>query len=200
MTPNLETLDAGQERELITAAQAGDAAAFDNLVKHYQAYLYRLMVRACHHPDDAEEVAAEAFLRAYQRLCQFEGRSSFVTWLGRIATNLCFRRREKAEVPTESLEQRLDPEAGLPPRTPPEPGPTPEQRAIQAEMRAKIRAAVAELPEPDQTVLRLRDIEQCSAAETAEKTGLTVAAVKARLHRARARLRARLNAYFLEET
>ncbi|MFN3653365.1 MAG: RNA polymerase sigma factor [Armatimonadota bacterium] len=186
--------------ELIQAAQAGDAAAFDRLVDQYQEYLYRLMVRACHHPDDAEEVASEAFVRAYERLSQFEGRSSFVTWLGRIATNLCFRRREKAEVPTESLEERMHQEEGRPERTPPAPTPTPEQSAIQAEMKRKIRAAVAELPEPDQTVLRLRDIEQLSTAETAERTGLTVAAVKARLHRARTRLRERLNAYFLQDT
>lgn len=182
------------------AAQAGDAAAFDELVHRYEAYLYRLMVRACHHPQDAEEVASEAFVRAYERLGQFEHRSSFVTWLGRIATNLCFRRREKAELPSVSLEERAREEEGHPDRTPPSAGPTPEQRAVQEEMRRTIRAAVAELPEPDQTVLRLRDIEQLSAAETAERTGLTVAAVKARLHRARNRLRGLLNAYFLEET
>jgi RNA polymerase sigma-70 factor, ECF subfamily len=191
---------AGQpaEQELVAAAQAGDAAAFDRLVEQYQDYIYRLMVRACHHPQDAEEVASEAFLRAYERLRQFEGRSSFVTWLGRIATNLCFRRRERPEVPAVSLEERSREEEGHPERIPASDAPTPEQRALQAEMRRRIRAAIAELPEPDQTVLRLRDIDQLSAAETAAQTGLTVAAVKARLHRARARLRERLNAYFLE--
>jgi RNA polymerase sigma-70 factor (ECF subfamily) len=131
-------------------------------------------------------------------LCQFEGRSSFVTWLGRIATNLCFRRREKAELPAESLEERARKEEGRPDRSPSAPGPTPEQRALQEETRRMIRAAVAELPEPDQTVFRLRDIEERTAAETAAQTGLTVPAVKARLHRARARLRERLNSYFLD--
>ncbi|MGV3723281.1 MAG: RNA polymerase sigma factor [Actinomycetota bacterium] len=187
------------ERALIQAAQAGDAAAFDKLVRRYEGYLYRLMVRACHHPQDAEEVASEAFARAYSRLRQFENRSSFVTWLGRIATNLCFRRREKAELPSVSLEERAREEEGRPGRTPPGEGPSPEANALQQEMRQRIRAAVAELPEPDQTVLRLRDIEQLSAAETAERTGLTVPAVKARLHRARLRLRELLNAYFLED-
>jgi len=187
------------EQTLINAAQAGDGAAFDELVHRYEAYLYRLMVRACHHPQDAEEVASEAFVRAYERLSQFEGRSSFVTWLGRIATNLCFRRREKPELPSVSLEERARDEEGHPDRSPPAQEATPEQRALQEEMRRTIRAAVAELPEPDQTVLRLRDIEELSAAETAEKTGLSVAAVKARLHRARLRLRKRLNAYFLED-
>lgn len=193
-------LDANRERELIQAAQAGDDTAFNHLVEEYQEYLYRLMVRACHHPQDAEEVASEAFVRAYEKLCQFEGRSSFVSWLGRIATNLCFRRRQKAELPSVSLDEHARREDGRPAHSPAAPGPTPEQRALQEEMKQKIRAAVAELPEPDQSVLRLRDIELFSAAETAERTGLTVAAVKARLHRARARLRERLNSYFLDET
>ena len=186
-------LDLEHEQALIEASRAGDAAAFDILVKRHQEHLYRLMVRACHHPQDAEEVASEAFARAHQRLAQFEGRSAFITWLGRIATNLCFRRLERREPSTVSLDthQRAAtaaPSAGL----------TPEQLALREEMKQKVRAAVAALPEPDQTVLRLRDIEERSAAETAEQTGLSVAAVKARLHRSRRRLRDTLNSYFLE--
>jgi RNA polymerase sigma-70 factor (ECF subfamily) len=182
----------------VLAARQGDTAAFDRLVRRHQDTLYRLMVRACHHPQDAEEVASEAFVRAYQRLGQFENRSSFITWLGRIATNLCFRRREKAELPSVSLEERAREEEGHRDHTPPAPGASPEQAAVRAEMKRLIRSAVSELPEPDQTVLRLRDIEQMSAAETSALTGLSVAAVKARLHRARGRLRERLNSYFLE--
>jgi RNA polymerase sigma-70 factor, ECF subfamily len=185
------------EQQLIEAARAGDTMAFDRLVEQYQGYLYRLMVRACHHPQDAEEVASEALARAYERLAQFEGRSSFVSWLGRIATNLCFRRRERAEPPSVSLEELACEEDGHPDRTPPSEEPTPEQEALRAEMRRMIRAAIAALPEPDQTVLRLRDIEELSAAEVGAHTGLTVPAVKARLHRARGRLREHLNSYFL---
>ncbi|MCC2671384.1 MAG: polymerase sigma factor, sigma-70 family [Armatimonadetes bacterium] len=199
MTATKTPLEPSREQALIHAAQHGDSAAFDHLVRQYQSYLYRLMVRACHHPQDAEEVASEAFARAYARLGQFEGRSSFVSWLGRIATNLCFRRRERVELPSVSLEEEAREEAGHRDRTPPASTPTPEQSALQAEMRRMIRAAVAELPEPEQTVLRLRDIEQYSAAETAERTGLTIPAVKARLHRARGRLRERLNAYLFAE-
>lgn len=178
------------ETELITAAQSGDTAAFDLLVQRYQAQLYRLMVRACHHPDDAEEVAVEAFARAYEKLRHFEGRSSFVSWLGRIATNLCFRRCEKLEVPSEPLEDDRQQLTAANDNTP-------EQAALKAEMRRFIRNAIAELPEPDQTILRLRDIEELPASTVSACTGLTVPAVKARLHRARARLRARLNGYFL---
>jgi RNA polymerase sigma-70 factor (ECF subfamily) len=171
------------EDRLIEAAQSGDAAAFDVLVNRYQQQIYRLMVRACHHPDDAEEVAVAAFGRAYEKLGQFEGRSRFVSWLGRIATNLCFRRRQKNEVETVSLE-----EAHEPPDTD-----SPERAAVQKEMQHIIRAAVAALPEPDQTVLRLRDIEEYSTQQTAGATGLSESAVKSRLHRARKMLRAKLS-------
>jgi RNA polymerase sigma-70 factor (ECF subfamily) len=186
------------EHELVRAAQAGDAAAFDRLVRRYQDTLYRLMVRACHHPQDAEEVASEAFARAYERLRQFEGRSSFISWLGRIATNLCFRRRERAEIPSISLDL-LEREEGHPDRIPESSTPTPEEQAIRSEMRRLIRAAVAELPEPDQTVLRLRDIEELSTSQVSALTGLTEAAVKARLHRARRRLRACLDHYLVAD-
>ena len=184
------------EQELIEAAQAGDNSAFDNLVRQYQDYLYRLMVRACHHPQDAEEVASEAFARAYDRLCQFEGRSSFVTWLSRIATNLCFRRREKAEILTVSLDELAESAPGHTDKTPAAENPGPEAHLIQSEIKQQIYAALAKIPEPDQTVLRLRDIDELSASEVSERTGLTVPAVKSRLHRARKALREQLNEYF----
>jgi len=168
---------------LIEAAQAGDSTAFDCLVGRYQQQIYRLMVRACHHPDDAEEVAVEAFGRAYEKLQQFEGRSGFVSWLGRIATNLCFRRREKKELETVALDEANEPSDKD----------SPERQAVRGEMHRIVRAAVASLPEPDQSVLRLRDIEELSGAETAARLKLSLPAVKARLHRARKALRARLN-------
>ncbi len=178
--------DLASDDQLVEAAQNGDATAFDVLVNRYQEQIYRLMVRACHHPDDAEEVAVAAFGRAYEKLEQFEGRSSFVSWLGRIATNLCFRRREKKEFETVALDEINEP--------PDED--SPERHAVREEMRRIIRAAVAALPEPDRSVLRLRDIEEFSAAQTALQTGLTESAVKSRLHRARKALRAQLNRDF----
>lgn len=176
------------DNNLIKAAQAGDSAAFDRLVERHRAQIYRLMVRVCHHPDDAEEVAFEAFGRAYEKLEQFEGRSSFISWLGRISTNLCLRRRQKNELQTVPLEESLD--------SPSED--SPERQAIRHEMHCIVQAAVASLPEPDQSILRLRDIEGLSGAETATRLNLSLPAVKARLHRARNTLRARLDSEFIE--
>src|SRR5687768_6726557 len=128
-------LDPKHEQALIEASRAGDDAAFDILVKRHQEHLYRLMVRACHHPQDAEEVASEAFARAHQRLAQFEGRSAFITWLGRIATNLCFRRRERQEPCTVSLDAQDQHQRAA--ATAPAVGPTPEQQALREEMKQK---------------------------------------------------------------
>jgi len=184
-----------REEQLIQCARRGDRRAFDELVTRYQDYVYRLMVRACHHPQDAEEVAMDAFARAYQRLAQFEGRSSFVSWLGRIATNLCLKRRRR--VPPESVP--LDAAESSGGRFGGTLEPSPEELAMRDELKCKIQSAVDELPEPERTVLRLRDIEQCSAKEVSDRLGLTVPAVKARLHRARVALRERLNEYLLNE-
>ena len=175
--------DSTPDDGLIEAALAGDSAAFDGLVERYREQIYRLMVRVCHHPDDAEEVAFEAFARAYEKLEQFEGRSSFVSWLGRISTNLCLRRRQKPEVETVALEESHEP--------PDED--SPERQALRHEMHCIVRAAVASLSEPDQSVLRLRDIEELSGAETAARLNLSLPSVKARLHRPRKALRARLD-------
>ncbi|MBI3910971.1 MAG: sigma-70 family RNA polymerase sigma factor [Armatimonadetes bacterium] len=182
---------------LVAAAQQGDSAAFDRLVARYQTRVYRLMVKMCHHPQDAEEVASEALLRAYQSLQQFEGRSSFITWLGRIASNLCLRRRERPDLAMLSLEEQA---TRAPERTAHEVAAaagSPEEAALRQELKGTIQAALQSIPEPDRTVLRLRDIEGWTAPEVSRQTGLTVAAVKARLHRARARLREQLNTYFL---
>jgi RNA polymerase sigma factor (sigma-70 family) len=96
-----------------------------------------------------------------------------------------------------SLTELAHEEEGQPDRTPASDAPTPEQQAIQDETRRLIRRAIGDLAELDQTVLRLRDIEGLSTAEVCARTGLTAAAVKARFHRARGRLRERLNDYFL---
>lgn len=183
------------EDDLIAAAKAGSERAFTQLVETYQDYLYRLMVRACHHPQDAEEVASAAFARAHERLAQFEGRSRFVSWVATIATRLCFRRREKRELPAVSLEATDADGEALP--LPAATDPTPEQEALRREAHDQVMAAVAELPEPGRTVLALRDIEALSTAEVVRQTGLSEGAVKSQLHRARVQLRERLNRCFL---
>ncbi len=189
-----------EDRHLIRAAQQGDSRAFDRLVHRYQAQVYRAMTRACANPDLAADVLQEAMIRAYRALPQFRGDASFATWLYRIARNLCVRKQQQQLAhPTISLDQPLNEEEDaetLMRQMVDFAAQNPQQVVLDEEIRQKVREAVDRLPPNLREVLVLRDIEDLSNQETAERTGLTVAAVKARLHRARALLREQLEEYF----
>jgi len=191
-----------EEHHLIRAAQQGDSRAFDRLIHRYQAQIYRAMTRACANPDLAADVLQEAMIRAFRALPQFRGDASFATWLFRIARNLCVRKQQQMTAhPTISLDQPLgeDEEAESLLRHMIDPAAkNPQQIVLDEEIRQKVREAVDKLPANLREVLILRDMEDLSNQETAERTGLTVAAVKARLHRARALLREHLEEYFWE--
>lgn len=191
-----------EEQNLIRAAQSGDSRAFDRLVHRYQAQIYRAMTRACANPELAQDVLQEAMIRAFRALPQFRGDASFATWLFRIAKNLCVRKQQQIMAhPTISLDQPLNEEEdaeSLLRQMIDYSAQNPQQVVIDEEIRQKVREAVDKLPPNLREVLVLRDIEDLSNQETAERTGLTVAAVKARLHRARSLLREQLEEYFSE--
>lgn len=191
-----------EERHLIRAAQQGDNRAFDRLVHRYQSQVYRAMTRACANPDLAEDVLQEAMIRAFRALPKFRGDSSFATWLYRIARNLCVRKQQQAQAhPTISLDHPITNEEDantLMTQLVDVFAENPQQVVLEDEIRQKVREAVDRLPANLREVLILRDIEDLSNQETAKRTGLTVAAVKSRLHRARALLREQLEDYFSE--
>jgi RNA polymerase sigma-70 factor (ECF subfamily) len=198
----MNAMSTREEHHLIRAAQQGDSRAFDRLIHRYQAQIYRAMTRACANPDLAADVLQEAMIRAFRALPQFRGDASFATWLFRIARNLCVRKQQQMTAhPTISLDQPLgeDEEAESLLRHMIDPAAkNPQQIVLDEEIRQKVREAVDKLPANLREVLILRDMEDLSNQETAERTGLTVAAVKARLHRARALLREHLEEYFSE--
>lgn len=191
-----------EERYLIRAAQQGDSRAFDRLVHRHQGQVYRAMTRACANPDMAADVLQEAMIRAFRALPQFRGDASFATWLYRIARNLCVRKQQQMMAhPTISLDQPLNEEedaSALLRQMIDMAAENPQQVVLAKELREKIWEAVGKLPHNLREVLILRDMEDLSNQETAERTGLTVAAVKARLHRARALLREQLEEYLSE--
>lgn len=188
-----------EERHLIRAAQQGDSRAFDRLVHRYQAQVYRAMTRACANPDLAADVLQEAMIRAFRALPQFRGDASFATWLYRIARNLCVRKQQQMTAyPTISLDQPMgegEDASALIGQMIDFSAENPQQVVLDEELRQKVKEAVDKLPPNLREVLILRDMEDLSNQETAERTGLTVAAVKARLHRARALLRQQLEEY-----
>lgn len=188
-----------EERHLIRAAQQGDSRAFDRLVHRYQGQVLRAMTRACANPDMAADVLQEALIRAFRALPQFRGDASFATWLFRIARNLCVRKQQQITAhPTVSLDQPLNEDedvSALMRQMIDFAAENPQQVVLAKELREKVWEAVDKLPPNLREVLILRDMEDLSNQETAERTGLTVAAVKARLHRTRALLREHLEEY-----
>jgi RNA polymerase sigma-70 factor (ECF subfamily) len=171
------------ERRLIVQAQAGDRVAFDELVRIHADRLYAVVLRLCVGPHDAEEVTQEAFLRAWRAIGRFDGRSQLFTWLYRIGVNEAKRRAQRGErrLHTVSLEESTS--------EPPDLSGAPEPRAERGALRAALERSVQALPLDYRAPLVLRDIEGLSTKDAAEILGMSEAALKSRLYRARVSVR-----------
>jgi len=188
-----------QDQALIDKINAGDFQAFEALVNRYESKVYRLAMRMLRHQQDAEDALQESFLQVYRGLKSFEGRSNFSTWLFRLATNVCLMKiRHRGTEPTGMvpLEDFLPQhEEGNQPSLQEWPE-KPEEILLTKESREKMMEALDQLPADYRAVFVLRDIEGFSNAEAGEALGISVAAVKSRLHRARIALRGMLAEYF----
>ncbi len=186
---------------LIEAAKQGDDAAFDKLWARHRDKVFRSLLRACGgNPETTHDVLQDALLNAFKALQQFRGDANFATWLYTIARRLCIRARRDLDR-FYSLDDPLNSEEGkaILRQLIDQYSEDPEALAIESDLRERVQQAVAELPDSLRTVLQLRDLEDLSTEETAERLGITQAAVKARLHRARELLRQKLEAYLREE-
>ena len=190
------------EAELLARLRAGDAAAYRQMVEQNSAQVYSVALSLLGDEQEAEDVLQETFLNAFQAIDRFEGRSKLSTWLYRIAYNASLMRlRKQGRMTTFSLDQSHPGEEEGEPRLSQhlvDWSALPADRLLTAEARQEMQQAIAELPETLRTTFVLRDIQGLSGAETAEVLGITVQAVKNRLHRARLRLRERLSEYFAE--
>ncbi len=195
------TSDAQQlEGKWVKAAQIGDTEAFDRLVMANQKRIFRALMRDCDNADLAADVMQDALIRAYRSLPSFRGDASFSTWFFRIARNMCWRRKQQLRSQeTVSLDQPLtsDEADTLVRQIADFYAENPQDLLLEEEVRQRVQDAISRLPASLRTVLILRDMEGLSTQETAEQMGLTEAAVKARLHRARQALRVELEAYFV---
>jgi RNA polymerase sigma-70 factor, ECF subfamily len=184
------------EHQLVAAAMAGDATAFEELVTRYERKIFRLTMNITRNREDAEDAMQDAFLKSYSHLKTFQGDSRFYTWLVRIAANEALMRLRKRRPNQFSLDEPMEGDEDLMPRELQDWGPGPEQRFAQTEMREILSGVIEEL-EPDyRIVFVLRDIEELSTEETAASLGISIPAVKSRLLRARLKLREKLNRYF----
>ena len=182
------------EAELVVAAERGEAGAFEELVVMTQDRLYNLTFRMTGHHEEAEDVLQETYLRAHRSLASFEGGSQFYTWLYRIAVNACLSRGRKLgrrhEFESASLDASFagsDGESTLGASFAAGDG-DPLEAASLLERERRVHEAISALPEEYRTVIVLRDIEGLSYDDVGKVTRSTRAAVKSRLHRARARL------------
>jgi RNA polymerase sigma-70 factor, ECF subfamily len=184
------------EHLLVTAAKAGDAAAFDELVNRYEKKIFRLTMNITRNHEDAEDAMQDAFMKAFSHLDRFHEESRFYTWLVRIAANEALMRLRKRRPNQFSLDEPIESEDDFVPQQIEDWGPSPEQRFAQTEMRDILRGVIEELPPDFRVVFLLRDVEGLSTEETAETVGISEAAVKSRLLRARLKLRQKLDRHF----
>lgn len=182
--------------ELIQSARTGDSRAQTQLVKMYSGRIFNLGLRMLRNREDAEDLLQETFITAFKKLGTFKEKSSFYTWVYRIAVNIALgklREQSKMKVAYSIQEPEFENLQGLsisdwPVHI--------ETKISDEEFRAALDATLDDLPEKYRSVFVLRDLEGLSTEETAKMLDLTVSNVKVRLMRARLFLRDRLNAYF----
>ena len=176
------------DEEVVARVVAGESELFELLLRRHNQRVYRVARAVLGNDAQGEDLAQEAWVRAYEHLGEFEGRARFSTWLTRIVLYEGWARSRKT--------RRFEP-IGDESETPEEfmsAAPDPESRALSSEMRSYLESAVDAIPESYRVVLVLRDVEELSTAEAAETLGLSENAVKIRLHRARAMVRRELAA------
>jgi len=182
---------------LVERVRGGDVSAYDTLVRKYERQVFRIAQHITQNREDAEDVMQDAFLKAYEKLEQFQGNSKFYTWLVRIAVNESLMRlRKRRTGKMVSIDEDVETEEGSVPRDLADWAPDPEQNYTQSELKEILEKTIKGLPPGFRIVFVLRDVEGLSTEETAETLGLSIPAVKSRLLRARLQLRERLSRYF----
>jgi RNA polymerase sigma-70 factor (ECF subfamily) len=174
------------DQELVKRVQKGDKRAFDLLVIKYQHKIAKLISRYIRDPDEVQDVAQEAFIKAYRALANFRGESAFYTWLYRIAINTSKnhlmaqgRRPPGSDI---EIEDALITEEGAEALSDVD---TPEGLALTDEIEQVILAAIEALPEELRTAITLRELEGLSYEEIAEAMSCPVGTVRSRIFRAR---------------
>lgn len=173
---------------LLRAARGGDRDALDALITRYEPRVYRFGLGMCRDTDDAQDVLQDTFLSMVRSLATFRAESSLSTWLYAIAHHACLkkRRRRASSPPSVDSLDALAPAVrdGLA-----SPAATPEELLAGDELHGTLQAAIGALDSAQREVLLLRDVEGLTAPETAKVLGVSVAAIKSRLHRARLAVR-----------
>lgn len=186
------------DRQLVRRCQQGDREAFRLLVERYQRKVYRLAFGMVQNPDDAMDIVQEAFIKVHRYIDNFQGNSSFQTWLYRIASNICIDhlrrggRRPAVEYDDEIRHESDDDGSDVMTQTRTE---SPERTLGRKELNGKILEAIESLSKKHRQVILLREIEGLSYEEISEALQINKGTVMSRLHHARLQLKKKLQSY-----
>ena len=177
------------DAELVLRCQRGDARAFDDLVRRYQDRVYNMVYRMSRNHADALDITQTAFLRTFESLGRFESRSSFYTWLFRIAVNACISNRRRAKHQPILLQSLVSDDENAPRGFEPA---APPQRAHESDNQifsARLADALAKIDPEFRAAVLLKDVENFDYAEIAGILEVPIGTVKSRIFRGRAMLR-----------
>jgi len=186
-------MDKKEDQYYIEAVRKGNVQAFSFLVEKYQKLIYTLALKLLKRPEDAEEMAQDTFIKAYQKLDTYEGKSKFSTWLYSITYNACISELRKRRIEFKSIEdQRITEQDEMKMYD--------YYREAKKEDQEKyLNLALGKLPEDDQVLVTLYYYENQSMDEISEITGLTVSNIKVKIHRARKKMYSLLHEMLNEE-
>jgi RNA polymerase sigma-70 factor (ECF subfamily) len=188
-----EISDTRTEAQIIASILAGNTHEFHDLIRPHERSVYIMALSLLHNEADAEDVAQEAFLKAFRNLPHFRGESKFSTWLISITLNEARSRlRSRKNVKIESLDESPEGQGPVTPALLRDWREIPSEALERKEIRGLLQQAITDLPLIYREVFLLRDVEELSVNESAEALGISVASVKVRLHRARIMMQKKL--------
>ena len=187
------TSDTTDEAQIIASILAGNTHLFHDLIRPHERSVYAMALSLLHNEADAEDVAQEAFLKAFRNLGKFRGESKFSTWLISITLNEARGRlRSRKNVKLESLDEPREGQGTVTPALLRDWREIPSEALERQEIRHMLQQAITDLPLIYREVFLLRDVEDLSVNQSAEALGISIASVKVRLHRARMMLQKKL--------
>jgi len=184
------------ELELVKKAKEGDNKAFEELVKRTQDKIYNLGLKLLGNKEDVLDLLQETYIKAYESLPKFEGRSSFSTWLYKIATNFALMKLRKEKYKKISIDEIKEVSDGNYKLEIPDWSNSPYFQYKNEELKEILNEAINSLPPKYKTIFILHDIEGFSIPEISEILSLSIPTIKTRIHRSRLYLREKLSEYF----
>ena len=180
---------------LIERCKQGDQVAYAQLLRKYQNSVYNLCRKMVRNPEDARDLAQEAFVKTFATLERYNPVYAFSSWLYKITANLCIDHIRKQRMKLYSIDDPVEGDEGPIARQLEDPGQRPDEISERGEMRLAIRTAIDRLPPHYRMILIMRHQEQLSYEEIAQALDIPLGTVKARIHRAREGLKALLQAH-----